>query len=100
MNVMERHVEKFSNMGAMFFLGFLAAVAYYKVPKLWEKEALLGPVQAYAQCEHRRADRTTDVAVQALIAQGDAAGVEPDFSAIPPDNCSTLLPHAKMAPKK
>ena len=85
---MDKKLDHISTLGVMFFLGWIAAMSYYKIPFLWDKQHALTQLD---QCEHWRASKATAVAKQAIgSATSDYIPI-PDISQIPKD-----CPHVKI----
>ncbi len=84
----------------VFIAGWLACGTYYGTLELSRKERVLEHIQRVelpklkeaAECEGKRADRVTDVAVQAIIATQADSVKAPTGKDIPGDNCPHPVP--------
>jgi hypothetical protein len=85
-------------LGVWFVIGWIAASAYYQIPKLWESKSRLVHVETKVVptlkrqlgCEHYVARKNEMVAQTAIVSANDDYVPTPSIHDVAKDNCDKL----------
>lgn len=80
-------VTRWSKRLGLVLFGWMLANVYHGTQNLEVQAAKVAVTQTEAKCEHRRADKATNVAGQAILSANVDEVAPPKFKDLPVDNC-------------